>query len=142
MATAKEILAAVDAIAAWYKPLKILVFGSYAYGTPNYDSDVDLLVLKNFRGSPHEQFVKIRTTVHIPFPLDLLVRRPDVVRQRIKGNDFFLEEIMSKGIVLYAGDDTRVGDQGRRRLRRRLAALKITKEKPVRSNLLPLSAVH
>jgi len=142
VATAKEILAAVDAIVASYKPLKILVFGSYAYGTPTYDSDVDFLVLKNFSGSDHEHNVRIRTAVNFPFPVDLLVRRPDVVKQRIKWNDFFLQEIMEKGIVVYAANDKGMGDQGRRRLRRRLAALKIQEEKPVRSSLLPLLAMH
>jgi hypothetical protein len=111
-------------------------------GAPNVDSDVDFLVLKNFSGSDHEHYVKIRTAVEFPFAVDLLVRRPDVVRQRIKWNDFFLQEIMEKGIVLYAANDKRMGDQGRRRLRRRLAALKIPKEEPVRPGLLPLSAVH
>jgi predicted nucleotidyltransferase len=142
MATAKEILTAVDSIAAFYNPLMILVFGSYAYGTPNYDSDVDFLVLKNFSGTEHEHYVKIRTAVNFPFAVDLLVRRPDVVKQRIKWNDFFLQEIMEKGIVLYAANDKGMGDQGRRRLRRRLAALKIQEEKPVRSHLPALSAVH
>ena len=126
MATAKEILTAVDAIAAFYKPLKILIFGSYAYGTPNYDSDVDFLVLKNFSGSDHADYVKIRTAVNFSFPVDLLVRRPDVVKQRIEWNDFFLQEIMEKGVVLYAANNKRMGDQGARRLRRRLAAGAVT----------------
>lgn len=142
MATAKEILTAVDAIAAFYKPLKILIFGSYAYGTPNYDSDVDLLVLKNFRGSPNQQYDKIRCAVLLPFPVDLLVRRPIVVRQRIAGNDFFLQEVMEKGLVLYASDDARVGEESRKRLQRRLNALKIPQAGPFRYDLLPLPAVH
>jgi predicted nucleotidyltransferase len=131
MATAKEILAAVDAVAASYKPLKILLFGSYAYGKPNYDSDVDLLVLKNFRGSPHGEYVKIRTAVRMPFPVDLLVRRPDVVDRRISLSDCFLQEIMEKGIVLYESDDSRMGEKGRRRLRRHLAAVAVPQIQPV-----------
>ena len=142
MATAKEILTAVDAIAAFYKPLKILIFGSYAYGTPNYDSDVDFLVLKNFSGSDHADYVKIRTAVNFSFPVDLLVRRPDVVKQRIEWNDFFLQEIMEKGVVLYAANNKRMGDQGARRLRRRLAAGEIQQGEPARYDLLSLPAVH
>jgi predicted nucleotidyltransferase len=142
VASARQIIQAVDAIAAFYKPLKIILFGSYAYGTPTYDSDVDLLVLKNFRVSEHDEYMKIRTAVEFPFPLDLLVRRPDVVRQRIAWHDCFLKEITGKGLLVYASHDKRMGDQGRRRLRRHLAAFEIAKENPLRSDLFPLSTVH
>jgi predicted nucleotidyltransferase len=120
--TAKQIITAVDAIAVFYKPLSIRLFGSYAYGTPNADSDVDLLVLKNFIGTPHSQFVKVRMGLDVAFPLDLLVRRPAVVQHRIRYNDFFLREVMEKAIVLYDAGDAGPGEKGRRRLRRHLAA--------------------
>jgi len=142
VATATEIFTAVDAIAGIYKPLKILLFDSYAYGTPNADSDVDFLVLKNFSGSPHDQFVKIRTTINFPFPVYVLVRRPGVVRQQIKMNDFFLREITSKGIALYEAGNTRMGDQGRRRLRRHLASVQIPQTQPIRYDMLSLSAMR
>jgi predicted nucleotidyltransferase len=142
MVRSKDIITAVDGIAAFYKPLSIRLFGSYAYGMPNADSDVDLLVLKNFRSSPHEQYDKIRSHILMPFPVDLLVRQPAVVQLRIKGNDFFLREIMEKGIVLYASDNARMGEQGRRRLRRHTAAFEIPKADPARYDLLSLSAVR
>ena len=142
MATAKEILTAVDAIAAFYKPLKILIFGSYAYGTPNYDSDVDLLVLKNFRGSPNQQYDKIRLSIVMPFPVDLLVRTPAEVARRIGWNDCFLQEVMAKGLVLYEADNARVGEKGRSRLRRHLASVEIPKTEPARYDLLSLPAVR
>lgn len=142
MASAKEILTAVDAIAAFYKPLTILLFGSYAYGSPNYDSDVDLLVLKNFHGSQNKQYNNVCEKLRVNFALDLLVRRPDVVRRRIEGNDFFLQEVMEKGIVLYACDNTRMGAKGRIRLRRRLASVEISQIEPVRPDLLSLPAMR
>ena len=142
MIPATDIITAVDAIATFYKPLSIRLFGSYAYGTTTVDSDVDFLVLKNFTGTPHEQFVKIRTSVDFPFPIDLLVRRPDVVRQRIKWNDFFLKEIMEQGIVLYAANDSRMGGQVLRRLRRRLAVAKVAQSESIRSGPLSLPAAH
>jgi predicted nucleotidyltransferase len=142
VATFAQIVSAADSIAAIYKPLKIILFGSYAYGTPTADSDVDLLVLKNFRGSQNLQTDKVRTSVVIPFPVDLLVRRPVDVHRRIDGNDFFLREILEKGLVLYASDDARVGEESRKRLRRRLAAIKIPQTWAFRYDLLPLPAVH
>ncbi len=142
MAAYAEIIAAVDSIAAFYKPQKIILFGSYAYGTPTYDSDVYLLVLKNFRSSPNQQYDKIRSTILFPFPVDLLVRTPAEVRRRIGWNDFFLAEIMEKGLVLYAADNARMGEESRGRLRRRLAAVKIPQIESARYDLLSLSAVR
>jgi len=127
----QQILSAIDVIATNYKPQKILLFGSYAYGVPNSDSDVDLLVLKNFSGSPHRQFVEIHKTLKVSFPLDLLVRRAEDVEKRIKSNDFFLKEVIENGIVLYAANDAGVGEKGRKRLRRHLNTPAIKKAKPV-----------
>src|SRR3954465_5449650 len=63
------------AIAEEFQPDKIILFGSYAYGTPNEDSDVDLLVIMPAR-DPHAQTVRILYRLAAPFPLDLLVRTP------------------------------------------------------------------
>ena len=46
------------AIADEFQPDKIILFGSYAYGTPNEDSDVDLLVIMP-TWSTHSKSVQI-----------------------------------------------------------------------------------
>lgn len=46
MITEAQIQAVVQRIVAGYAPDRIILFGSYAYGTPTEDSDLDLLVLK------------------------------------------------------------------------------------------------
>ena len=122
MVEVADILAFVDAVAAKFKPQRIVLFGSYAYGTPTEDSDVDLLVVMNYRGPSHRRAAKIRIDVDATFPMDLLVRSPAEIERRIRLNDFFLKEITEKGLVLYAIHDRRMGEQGRRRLRRRFAA--------------------
>jgi predicted nucleotidyltransferase len=119
---AQNILRLADDVALKVSPRRIILFGSYAYGTPTVDSDVDLLVLMDYCGSSHHQATRIRQLLDVDFPMDLLVRSEPEVERRIGWNDFFLKEIMEKGIVLYAADDARVGAKGRRRLRRRLAA--------------------
>ena len=63
------------AIAEEFHPDKIILFGSYAYGTPNEDSDVDLLVVMPARNQ-HDQSVRIHWRLAAPFPLDLIVRTP------------------------------------------------------------------
>jgi hypothetical protein len=54
------------------------------------------------------------------FPMDLLVRSAADIEVRVRGNGFFLKEVMERGLVLHAADNARVGAEGRRRLRRRL----------------------
>src|SRR6202171_5910589 len=63
------------AIAEEFHPDKIILFGSYAYGTPNEDSDVGLLVIMPARNQL-DQAVRIRWRLAAPFPLDLIVRTP------------------------------------------------------------------
>lgn len=122
MVDARAITDFVDEVVRRFRPIKVILFGSYAYGTPTPDSDVDLLVVKLYRGSSHHSAGRIRVAVAAGFPMDLLVRSPAEIKRRIAWNDFFLEEVMEKGIVLHAADDPRVGRQGRNRLRRRHAA--------------------
>jgi len=91
----------VDKIAKKFKPEKIILFGSYGYGNPNKDSDIDMLVVISSRKRPVDLAVQIRSTVRAPFPIDLLVRTPKQIEKRLSMNDFFIKEIVTKGRVLY-----------------------------------------
>src|SRR5437016_30552 len=62
-------------VAARFQPGKVILFGSYAYGTPHDDSDVDILVVMPARNEI-DQAVRIRLAVPAPFPMDLIVRTP------------------------------------------------------------------
>jgi predicted nucleotidyltransferase len=130
MVLADEIIRFVNDVADRFSPERIVLFGSYAYGTPTVDSDVDILVIMPYRGPSHHLAARIRLAVSAPFPMDLLVRSSPEIARRIKWNDFFLKEVIEKGLVLHASDDSRVGAQGRRRLRRRLAAPAIPQANP------------
>ncbi len=88
-----------------FRPKKVILFGSYAYGTPNFNSDIDLLVVMPFEGRVHDQAVKIRRGLDASMPVDLLVRTPEQVRRRVEMNDFFMREIVEQGKVLYARDN-------------------------------------
>src|SRR3954470_16429613 len=91
-----------------FRPLKVILFGSHAYGTPHEDSDVDLLVIMPARNMI-DQSVRIRRATGHRFPLDLIVRTPEYVRRRIEDGDWFLREIVSEGKVLYESTDEGVG---------------------------------
>jgi predicted nucleotidyltransferase len=108
------------AIAERFRPNKIIMFGSHAYGTPHADSDVDLLVIMP-AWNQHSKAVQIRLAFAPPFPMDLLVRTPESVKWRLEEAESFLTEILSKGKVLYEKDHPRMGTKGRGRPRRRQA---------------------
>jgi predicted nucleotidyltransferase len=91
-----------ERIAAEFQPERIILFGSYAYGTPDADSDVDLLVIMPFEGDSASKAAEIRRKVRAGFPVDLLVRTPKQVEQRLAWNDWFMREIVEKGTVVYA----------------------------------------
>lgn len=98
-----------------FQPECIILFGSYAYGKPDADSDVDLLVVMDTRDQI-SQSVRIRTVVESPFALDLLVRTPKILAQRIADGNWFLREIVERGKVLYAKGNGPSGQESRRRL--------------------------
>ena len=96
-----SIHALIERIVQAYHPERIVLFGSYAYGTPTVDSDVDLLVVLPFEGKGSRKAVEILNTVNPAFPVDLLVRTPEQLQQRLAWNDFFLREVIEKGKILY-----------------------------------------
>ena len=92
-------------IAHEFQPERVILFGSYAYGSPKVDSDVDLLVVMSFDGSGGAKALEIMQKLGPRIPLDLVVRRPDAIYQRLVWNDYFLKEIEEKGEVLYESTD-------------------------------------
>jgi predicted nucleotidyltransferase len=102
-------------VAQQFKPEKIILFGSHAYGRPHEDSDVDILVIMPCRNQLDQAF-KIRLTVAAPFAMDLIVRTPKNMDWRLREGDSFHTEIVTKGKVLYEKDDSRVGAQSGQRL--------------------------
>ena len=81
------------------------MFGSHAYGNAKPDSDIDLLVVMDFEGRPHQKAFEMRRKIKRSFPLDLLVRRPGDIASRVRKGDFFLKEIIQTGKVLYERSD-------------------------------------
>ena len=83
-------------------PEKIILFGSFAYGRPTPDSDVDLLVIMESDLRPHARVIQISEILSPrPFPVDIIVRTPSEVAERVAKRDSFFLEIMTKGKVLY-----------------------------------------
>jgi uncharacterized protein len=109
MISRAEIQDFVDRVVGKFRPAAVILFGSYAYGKPTADSDVDLMVVMPHRGSGAKIAKKIRLACPRAFPMDLIVRSPAEVRRRIRTGDQFLREVTSKGIILHESRGSRMG---------------------------------
>lgn len=97
------ILDIADKIKRQYHPQKIILYGSYAYGKPTRDSDIDILIIKQTSKRPIDRRVSIRKIVDIRQPISFspFVITPKELYKRLKIGDQFIQEIISKGKVLY-----------------------------------------
>ena len=101
MVEMKKIWDLTSQIAREFNPDKIILFGSHAYGQPGNDSDVDILVVLPFKGKPVRKAIEIRNRVSAEMPLDLIVRTPEQLAERLAQNDWFMREIVERGRTLY-----------------------------------------
>jgi predicted nucleotidyltransferase len=110
-ATVRDIADVVAQIVQHFHLPQVILFGSYASGTPTPDSDVHLLVVMETRLRSVEQAVAIRKAVDFPFPVDVLVRTPQYIAEHVALEDAFLREALAKGVGLYVANDTGRGEQ-------------------------------
>ncbi|MGB2762194.1 MAG: nucleotidyltransferase domain-containing protein [Minisyncoccales bacterium] len=86
-----------------YKPEKIILFGSFAWGKPTKDSDVDLFIIKKSKKKRLEREYELRMKLlgnKFP-PMDLLIYTPKEVARRFEIGDFFIRDIFKTGKILY-----------------------------------------
>ena len=105
MTSMKQIRSYADRVAREFRPQRVVLFGSHAYGQPSRDSDVDILVVMDSGDEYPRASVRIRQRLHADFPMDLIVRSPAKVEERVRMGDPFMQEILSKGKVLYEAPD-------------------------------------
>jgi uncharacterized protein len=83
-------------------PEKVVLFGSYAYGRPNKDSDIDLLlIVNNTKLTGLKRYAWATEDIEHFLPMDILVKTPMEVEKRISMGDPFYKEIIAKGKVIY-----------------------------------------
>jgi predicted nucleotidyltransferase len=102
--TRQLILSLVEKIKERYSPVKIVLFGSHAYGKPDVDSDIDLLIIKNTDKRPMDRWVEIKRILRDfqrTAPVSPLIYTEKEIEERKAIKDFFIEEILEKGEVLY-----------------------------------------
>ena len=99
--TIKEI---VENIKVRYRPEKIILFGSYAYGHPKEYSDIDLFIIKATDKRRIDRFVEVSRLIYEPnYQISVcpLVYTPEELEERLRLGDVFVKEILSRGKVLY-----------------------------------------
>jgi len=97
----KEIKKITWRIVKKYKPEKIILFGSFAWGRPTKDSDVDMLIIKSTRKDFIQRQMEVGRIINGELPMDTLIRTPAEVKKRLDLGDFFYEDIINKGECLY-----------------------------------------
>ncbi|MBI2858543.1 MAG: nucleotidyltransferase domain-containing protein [Chloroflexi bacterium] len=101
----KIISEVVDTLKREYQPEKIILFGSYAYGKPNRDSDIDLFIIKETDKERVDRIGEVMRLLHDSrreISIEPLVYTPIEVKKRLAIGDQFVEEVIEKGEVLYA----------------------------------------
>ncbi|MBI2829610.1 MAG: nucleotidyltransferase domain-containing protein [Chloroflexi bacterium] len=101
----KLIQEVVEKIKTEYKPEKIILYGSYAYGNPTRDSDIDLFIVKESCEDQIARYVKVKRLIYRPerrVSVSPLVYTPGELADRLRVGDAFVEEILNRGEVLYA----------------------------------------
>ncbi len=84
------------------KPQKIVLFGSHAWGQPHPDSDLDLLVIMKTSLRPLQRAIRVRQVCRPKFVgMDVLVRTPKEIQERLRLRDPFFLEVLQRGRVLY-----------------------------------------
>ena len=91
-------------------PLKVILFGSHAYGTPDIDSDIDLLVVTHDEFLPQTFSDKMAiylavaeslSEIEKEVPIDLIVHTKAMHAKFIAMDGMFARKILSQGDVLY-----------------------------------------
>lgn len=97
----KEIQKITQQIVKNYKPEKVILFGSFAYGKPKPFSDVDLMIIKNTKKRLVDRIKEVLFMIDSNLPLDILVYTPQEFKREVKLGEFIFEDIDKQGKVLY-----------------------------------------
>ncbi len=104
MVAMNDVVELARRVAREFDPERIILFGSYAYGTPEEYSDVDLLVIMPFEGSAFRKSLEIVKRVGPSFYVDFVVRSPEDTARRYRECDPLIREALDRGRTLYERD--------------------------------------
>lgn len=99
----KEIEAIKNQLVEKYKPEKVILFGSHAWGKSDKDSDFDFCIIKEGveEKSRYERMLEVERLVDYKKASDFLVYTPYEIRKRIWLGDPFIKRIVNEGKIIY-----------------------------------------
>ena len=97
----KEISRIKKVIVENYKPEKIILFGSCAFGKIKPSSDIDMLIIKKSQKRRIERIQDVLFMIDNNLPFEPLVYTPLEIKKRLALGDFFVKNILEKGKILY-----------------------------------------
>ena len=85
-----------------YQPEKIILFGSYVWGKFTSDSDVDFFIIKNTKKRKLDRMYEVDKLLYDrKIPIDILVYTPKETKERLGLGDYFVEDVIKKGKLIY-----------------------------------------
>ncbi|OGU71971.1 MAG: hypothetical protein A2V93_05880 [Ignavibacteria bacterium RBG_16_34_14] len=103
-AIAQIIQQIVEKLESEYKPLKVILFGSFSADKSGSDSDIDLLIIKDTNERFIDRWVTVRKILSDPkrkLAIETLILTPKEINERLSGGDQFISEIIENGKELY-----------------------------------------
>ncbi|MFN0121072.1 MAG: nucleotidyltransferase domain-containing protein [Blastocatellia bacterium] len=94
-----------ERIAREFRPERIILFGSQATGKSTPDSDIDLLVVMPYTGSPLGKVAEILRRLRVWMPVDLLVSSAEDLERRLGQGDRLIQAALKDGKVMYEAAD-------------------------------------
>jgi predicted nucleotidyltransferase len=92
----------IEKIVSHFHPEKVIVFGSQAWGSPGEASDLDVLVIMESGERPRARAARVAHSCQPPYlPMDILVRTPAEIAERVAIGDSFIQRILDEGRVMY-----------------------------------------
>ncbi|MBI4239605.1 nucleotidyltransferase domain-containing protein [Candidatus Uhrbacteria bacterium] len=90
-------------VVSYYKPEKVILFGSHVWGKPTMESDVDVLIIKRTLKSKIERQRELRARLYpMSMPVDFIVYTPSELKKKVRNDcNLFIKDVLKNGIVLY-----------------------------------------
>ncbi len=84
-----------------YHPDRVILFGSYARGSFDHDSDLDLVIIKRTRKRFLDRIKEVIEIIKPRFSVDILVYTPGEFTRMVRSGNAFIRDVVKEGKVLY-----------------------------------------